>query len=251
MTNLEEFNGRHAGCPVFILAAGTSLHFQDLDQLRGEIVIAVNSGIVAAPWAKYFVSDDWSVERWSYFNRDLRSLDTTVLLYEDKLGKCADWFGDRSVLFRHRKGLVIPDSYSHTDKDHHIGETRTSVGSAIMIAHIMGGSPIYLLGVDGRRQYGKRYFWQLNPHLSPYDKDYVVPKRNDRVPVDRYRLCKLNQVITDFDLKDISRTWKDFGDAVNRKCRVYNASDVSTIRVFPKISFDRMLEDMNGSRQDK
>ena len=62
MRNLEEFNGIHKGKTCFVIGAGTSLHFQDLEPLKSMdnvVMIAVNSGYVAASWAGYFVSDDW------------------------------------------------------------------------------------------------------------------------------------------------------------------------------------------------
>ena len=57
--NLEEFNGKHKGETCFIIGAGTSIHFQNLEPLKDHVTIAVNSGYVAANWASYFVSDDW------------------------------------------------------------------------------------------------------------------------------------------------------------------------------------------------
>ena len=236
---LEEFNGIHDGSICFIIAAGTSIHFQDLEPLRQHITIAVNSGYVAAPWATYFVSDDWSVARWSYFFNDLKNSDKTIaLLYEDKLKNQHAWFGDRGVLFRHCGVVQIPNKYEHDNPKRHIGQTRTSVGSAIMIAHIMGCSEIVLLGVDCCRNGGLRYFWQVSP------QQYKMPFRNDNVPRDKYRQCKtVGGRKSDYDLVDISRTWDRFGKAVNKKCKVYNTSDISIVSVFPKVSLERFLEE--------
>jgi len=57
--NLEEFNGIHRGKTCFIIGAGASVHFQNLEPLKQHVTIAVNSGYVAANWASYFLSDDW------------------------------------------------------------------------------------------------------------------------------------------------------------------------------------------------
>ena len=250
MRNLEELNSCHEGRPCFIVAAGTSVHYQNVEALKDHVVIAVNSGYLAAPWATYFVSDDWSMERWSFFYNDLRSSKhTQALLYEDKLGTKVGWFGDRAVLFRHRKGISIPDKYRHKDKKFHLGETRTSTGTAMMIAHIMKCSPVVLLGVDCCRQNSMRYFWQLPHKLSPFRKEaWPKPKRNDGIPEDRYRVIKNSEITTDFDLKDMTRTWDDFGEAMNEKCRVYNTSDVSLLKVFPKVNLEKFLEDLNDSK---
>lgn len=231
--NLEEFNGRFSGRTCFIVGAGTSIAGLNLEFLKKHITIAVNSGYLAVPWADFFLSDDHSVSSWSYFFRDLRSSETTVLLYEEKLGKHAILFGNRSVIFRHCKGINIPDKYTHDDKIYHIGETRTSVGSSIMVAHIMGCSEIVLLGIDCCRQMGYRYFWQM------LEWNFEKPFRNDSVPVDRYKKCKIAGEITDYDLVDISKTWDKLGFYLKRKCSVYNASTISKLTVFPKIDLNK------------
>lgn len=243
--NLEEFNGKYKDRICFVVGAGTSLHFQDLEPLKKHITIAVNSGYVAVPWANFFVSDDWSVVHWSFFFKDLaQSTKTIALLYENKLGSSVGWFGDRSVVFRHRKGIHIADQYDHSNRKNHIGETRTSVGTGIMIAHIFGCSKIVLMGIDGNRQFGHRYFWELSPHISPHRTEpYKRPFRSDKVAWDCYRKVKIKGQITDVDLIDINRSWSAFGNAVNKKCKVYNASENSTLEVFPKIDLERFLED--------
>lgn len=236
MRNLEEFNGRHKGELIFIIGAGPSLFGQNLDKVKNYPTISVNSGYVAAPWSSYFVSDDWSVKHWSYFFRELKESDTTtVFLYEDKLKETSSWFGSRSVLFKHRKGLHIPDKYEHLNRLNHLGQTRTSLGTAIMIAHIMGCARIVLLGVDGCRYKGKRYFWQF------WDES-KQPFRNDDIPIERYQYQKFGEKETDNDLLDIESTWQSLGKAINRKCVVYNVSPMSIIKVFPKIA----LEDCFG-----
>lgn len=242
--NLEEFNGKHKGSICFIIGAGPSLHFQNLEPLKNHITIAVNSGYIAVPWADYFISDDWSVERWDYFTEDLRKSEKTIaLLYEEKLGKSAKLFGDRSVLFRHQKGICIPDRYDHFDEKNHIGEVRNSLGSGIMVAHIMGCSNIVLLGVDGYRQFGFRYFWQLPHHTSFYRTEpYRKPHRSDKVVWDHFRKARIKGEMTDMDLVDINKSWKAFGNAVNKKCIVYNSSEDSLVTVFPKVNLEQFLE---------
>lgn len=245
--NLEEFNGKYANTDriCFVVGAGTSLHYQNLEPLKSHITIAINSGYVAVPWADFFISDDWSIAHWSFFFKDLvESPKTIALLYENKLSSTVGWFGDRSVLFRHRKGIHIPDRYDHFNKENHIGEVRTSFGTGIMIAHIMGCSKIVLLGLDGYRQLGQRYFWQLPYTSSPYRTEPCKkPYRSDKADWDCFCKVKVKGQITDTDLIDINKSWTPFGNAVNKKCKVYNGSENSVLKVFPKINLEQFLED--------
>lgn len=244
MRTLEEFNGKYQGQTAFVIGAGTSIHFQDLEPLKNHITIAVNSGYVAAPWADFFISDDWSAARWSYFFEDLvNSSHTIALLYDPKLSDHLHLFGTRGVLFRHRKGVSIPDRYEHEKRKYHLGETRTSVGSAIMVAHVMGCSKIVLLGIDGCRQFGRRYFWQLDVE-TPYPKAYKIPFRNDNVRPDAHDAsrCIFQGKQMDRDLIDINRSWEPFATAVNKKCKVYNVSEASVIDVFPRADLNEFID---------
>ena len=59
MRNLEEMNGIYKDTPCFIICPGPSVAAQNLEPLKNYVTIAVNSGYLAAPWANYFLSDDW------------------------------------------------------------------------------------------------------------------------------------------------------------------------------------------------
>jgi hypothetical protein len=250
MRNLEEYNGRHSDRTCFIVAPGPSVYFEDLSSLGNHITIAVNGGILAFPQADFFISDDWSVANWSYFQKDLRKSKSTVLLYEDKLKSAAHLFGERSVLFRHRKGYKITDRYSHSESAEHIWEARSSAGSAIHVAHIMGCKQIVLVGFDCKRIQGNRYFWQFPKH----DKRTWCPEpsRSDRVKTDRFRKTTHEGRDTDTDLIEILKYWRKVGKAIQPHCRVLNATNHSAIDVFPSIRLQELLsslEDGNESRE--
>ncbi len=230
MRNLEEYNSAFEGKTAFVIGSGPSLAFADLSLLSQHITIAVNSGYLAFPSSDFFLSDDHEVARWSYFQKDLKQSKTTVLLYEDKLKKEAHLFGDRLVLFRHRHGYHVTDPYSHNDKKNHILQARTSVGSAIHVAHIMGCDRIILLGIDCRRLEGKRYFWEFN------QKKYNI-SRSDGVPLVKFKRVRKRGVQTDSDLIQIQDYWTKFGGELNKKCNIYNASTLSTLNIFPKIEW--------------
>lgn len=243
MRNLEEFNGKHAGRIGFVLGSGPSLNMLDLEPLKDHITIAVNSGYVGFPDANYFISDDWSVANWSYFFNDLRASKTTIaLLYEDMLKNQAWQFGDRSVLFRHRKGYHITDKYEHSNSENFICQARTSAGSAIHVAHIMGCKEIVLIGIDCCRQDSLRYFWGKR---GAVDKR---PFRNDAIPPDRYRRAFDKGRQTDTDLMEITRYWESKAAHFNAKCKVYNASPITVLEQFPRVNLKEFL---NRSEEGK
>lgn len=226
MRNLEEFNNKHTGKTCFIIGSGVSILNHDISKLSEYVTIAVNSGIIAAPFADYFLSDDVSVKMWSYFH-DLRSLKTQVLMYEDKLLSCENMFKERSVFYKHRRGYHLTKPYSHKIYEKALCECRTSVGSAIHTAYIMGCNPIVLVGIDCCRVDGKRYFWDF--------QKYEKPIRLDGGRTDRFK--KITQD-SDADLKEIMNYWTISSKHFLESCNVLNASEISIIDCFNKIAFD-------------
>lgn len=243
MRNLEEFNGKHKGEIAFVLGSGPSLNMLDLAPLKNHVTIAVNSGYVAFPEANYFISDDWSVAHWSYFFNDLRSSKTTIaLLYEDMLKNQAWQFGDRAVLFRHRQGYHVTDKYEHANKANHICQARTSAGSAIHVAHIMGCEKIVLIGIDCCRHDALRYFWGKRGAVEKR------PFRNDSIPPDRYKKTFHKGKQTDTDLIEITRYWQSKAEYFNAKCQVLNASPITALEEFPKINLQAFLKREKGEK---
>ena len=234
MRTLDEFNDKYKGETCFIIGAGASIKYTNLEPLKDRLTIAVNSAYLAME-TEFFISDDWSVTSWSYFCEDLvESKKTKALLYEDKLRSHACLFGDRAVLFRHRTGYNIEDHYDHNVRDYRICQARCSAGSAINIAHIMGCDKIVLLGVDCWRVDGFRYFWQY----SNYENK---PTRNDYKSLDIYRRCRVANKDTDTDLMNVLDYWKIAGEEMNKKCNVLNATPYSIIDVFPKVRLSSVL----------
>ena len=242
MRNLEEFNQKYASKTAFVIGSGPSLNSQDLTPLKDFVTIAVNSAYLAFPNSDYFLSDDWSCARWSYYMEDLRYSLTIPLLYEKMLWDQTAYFGDRAVLFRHRTGYHITDKYEHNNRENHICQARTSVGSAIHVAHIMGCSNIVLLGVDCCRTDSLRHFWQ--------DRGKKKPRRLDGLPVDPHRRTTFEGQQSDTDLIDITRYWRDKAPFFLEKCKVFNASPVSALTVFPKVNLVQFIADNQEGKKD-
>jgi len=234
MRSLEEYNGRYKGKCCFIIGSGPSLHLQDLSGLISFYTIAVNGGYVKFPQSDYFVSDDWATRGWSYFSIDLvQSNHTIPLLYDKKLGGAASLFGDRAILFKHRSGHHVTTRYDDDNAANYIWQTRTSLGSAIHIALIMGFDPLILLGADCCYIDAKRYFWDFPGEKKPYRLD--AHKQH-------YRPMKIGGYNSDSDLHEILIYWQQLGIAVKDYVQVYNSSPSTILRVFQPVDLHEFIE---------
>jgi len=168
---LSELQNKHKDEVIFIVGAGPSVDKIDVDLLKDYTVMAVNSGVVAAQFADYFVSDDPAIMSWSYF-RSLEELDCVCLFFRDRWRDVDVEFlpTGRVVFYSHKSWFSPPSTYNLPDgliltkdiKEPIIG-SRTSTGSCVHLAYCMGAKVIVLLGNDCKLdKNGKRYFWQYN-----------------------------------------------------------------------------------------
>lgn len=155
-------------------------------------------------------------------------------MYEDKLKNQRKLFKERTVFFRHRRGYNLTAPYNHNSYDFHICQARTSVGSAIHVAHIMGCEKVVLLGIDCCRVEGKRYFWDDNPN-------YEKPTRRDGIIPDFFKKVREFDIDTDTDLLTIMRYWEESAPSFLEKIKVVNASPISVIHAFPRMSLEECI----------
>ena len=198
---LSSLSDKHKGKPCFIIGAGPSLASQDLTLLKNHVTIAVNSGIVKGDFSNYFLTDDTDASNWSYFRIDLPKLNCISLLYKAKLGKCSNHIKNK-IWFDHKFWYVPPENKYYDegliftkDPEKPIIGARTSTGSAIHFAYIMGCDPIVLLGCDCCYAGNKRYYWQFEGEKKPYRLDrranFCAPThgRIKGKPVDHHSLA--------------------------------------------------------------
>ena len=163
---LSDFKDKHKGKIAFILGSGPSLHYLDVDLIKDHVCIAVNSAIKKMGHVHYFVSDDSDIMGWDYYDSYVKkTYFHTNFLYKQKFeGKCDDV--KDTVMYSH-KSWYSPENKSYNldglklTKNEPIVGARTSMGSAVHLAFLMGCDPIVLLGNDCQLKNGKRYFWQF------------------------------------------------------------------------------------------
>ena len=230
---VSDFKDKHKGEIAFILGAGPSLHYVDIDLIKDHVCIAVNSGIVKYPDCNFFISDDYDCCRWSYYRDIIKKSSCIKFLYDKKFkNKCDDL--EKVVLFDH-KCFFAPENKSYNfdglklkDEEPLIG-ARVSTASALHIAYIMGADPIVLLGNDCQLSEEKkyRYFWQY------YDKK-EQPYRTDGRDFSQTQNRGFNK-------DSFVEYWNYFAD-VNKDSNVniIDASD-SCLDCFPKMSVKEIL----------
>lgn len=214
----------------FILGSGPSLALQKID-FNNHFTIAVNGGYLRYE-ADIFCSDDEDVFYWSYLYDNLKkSHKTKVLLFEDKYIKhnlfnlCNKWFNERMYWFKHSTTFDFTTEYNHINNG--VCRSRSSVGSAINIAYLLGFRKVILMGIDGIYYQGKRHFYEFPGWEKPKRSKPFFQKRFPR---------KQEENQTDQDLIDINSYWNDFYEKSKKFIEIYNGSEISTIKVFPKIN---------------
>jgi len=178
---IKDLQNKHKGEMAFIVCAGPSLHYENVNLLKNYVTIAVNSSVLKVPFCDYFVSDDEGIARWNYYMEDLKYMNCLCLLYEDKLKRLTSHLSkERVVFFKHKiwydiyKRKKYPEGLILTNEEPIIG-ARTSTGTAIHIAYIMGCNPIVLLANDCCYDGTKKYYWQFDT-----EKKVIAMKGNDR-----------------------------------------------------------------------
>jgi hypothetical protein len=232
---MKQFEDIHKNKLCFIYGAGPSLHSIDCKPLEKYITFAVNSGVVKAKWCDYFLSDDIGMTNWSYYTELLPTLDCKKLLYKEKLAHHRSHL-DNVFLFDHTWWFSPSNRRYNYDgltlnKTGPIVGARTSMGSAVHFAYIMGCNPIVLLGNDCRLKDDKRYFWQYPGEDAPH-----------RVDGRRFTSRTQNW---GFSQSEFIEYWTCFAqmnkNILEKGIEIIDCSD-SVLDCFPKMKIEKILE---------
>ena len=124
------------GQTAFIIAGGTSVKTIDLEQLRGQRVIAINSSWAAVPFADYLIFAD---SRWWEFQREK----LMTAKFAGRIVSCSQSSRAPQLLRVRRTTKMVPD------RDALMVQFTTST-AAIDLAVKLGAARIVLLGLDGK-----------------------------------------------------------------------------------------------------
>ncbi len=193
---------KHQNRTAIIIGSGPSLHGLDLDAIRPHVTIAANSSILKVPEADYYFSCDFGMTVWDSW-LTLRNLECGLVLYNVDVG------------FRHLEYLTGEDTFEGIDesrihyfdmKDSDLrmdtvelirGSTSTQV--AVHFAHLLGCSPIVLLGCDCQYIDGKYHYYDFpgeivdkirKPEYENFkSKNLIVQEGNSNRYLDGHYAC--------------------------------------------------------------
>lgn len=240
---ISDLYNKHKDKMCFILGAGPSLHFADVEPLKDYITITVNSGIIKAKWCDYFLSDDIGVSSWEYYQDVLPRTDCTKLLYRDKLShKCSHL---KNVLLFDHTWWYSPSEEKYNPPGIILNKTGpiigaiTSVGSAVHFAYIMGCNPIVLLGCDCCYKDGHRYFWQYEGEEKTERKSRYNNVIDDNYFESIYRGGTLNYW---------NEMYKANSHIIGKEVEIIDASD-GLINCFRKMSVKDILLEYGSKKK--
>lgn len=248
---VKDIAGNHEGKAIFVVGAGPSLHFQKVKPLKKFITIAVNSGVLKVPFCDYFCSDDKAAYNWTYFH-ELKDMACTCLFFINRLrGYTRHISKERTVWYEHKSWYVpsqkkyYPEGLIMTkDPEKPIIGARTSSGSAIHLAYIMGGDPIVLLGHDCCFKKGKRYFWQFPGEKRATRKDGGMVPLHPNAP-------RINGKQADKHSHDFLYYWKHLAKQTKKQgIRIINASG-GVLDYFERMPLEEVLEKFADRKADK
>ncbi|MBS4197586.1 6-hydroxymethylpterin diphosphokinase MptE-like protein [Lederbergia citri] len=221
---LKNVKDKHYGERCFIIATGPSLTIEDLEKLKGETTISMNSICLAfdeTDWRPtyYGVQDEIAFIRMKKY---IDELDVECKFVGDTIPKKLDidFSGDYYYYPINMLNHKISPKKDHikfsNDPFAAIYNGYTITYSLIQIAVYMGFKEIYLLGTDCN------YSTDLNHHFRNYD-DYVDP----------YFLYAGEMMIKAYKVA------KKYADKNNIK--IYNATRGGMLEVFERVDLDSVL----------
>lgn len=229
-TDLSDFRNRHVGMKCFVVGAGPTLGFLNLEPIHNHVVISVNSSVIMMDWdiglpdRRYWISNDRLCLQWDYFWKYVLRGNCTKIVrtswkkYDDKIkGHGFRYFEPR------RDELVL------SDDDPGLCSV-SSVPTAIDFAILTGCKKIYLLGVDQRMLHGNSHFWQFWDRKKwPIRKD----KNKNFRPEQKHQVKVFEQNVKVFEvLNDYAKT---------KGSIIKNCSTISTLETFEKVSLSQAI----------
>lgn len=162
--NYWQISEEWPGSRVYIIGGGPSVRDIDLEALRGEKIIAINSSCFAAPFADFCIFSD---TQWWHHNR------AQLQGWKGRIVCCSRMLSEPGLLMIRRK---VPPALDQPNDC--LGIQFTTATGAIELAVRLGAKQIVLLGIDGCKSAdGKSHHHK--PHPWPQGNDWQNRHRLD------------------------------------------------------------------------
>lgn len=232
--NLKQYTNKYKNRTAFILGSGPSLRNLDPESLKLHIVIAVNAAIMKVPTAQYYFSCDYGMVLWESW-QTLKYLKCDLILasncgftpFESCINiKVFDGIDKKRIHYIHRK------ENNMIDKGDRLIKGSSSIHPAVHFVHILGCSPIVLLGCDCKYVNGKKHYYEfpnqplerlLKPEYNKFRRPLSPSNPGGRTDGE---LCHHIKIWNELNLNHIN---------------IIDASD-GALKRFPKMSLKRVLK---------
>ena len=228
---LKKFRGLHRGQRCFIIGTGPSLTTEDLDKLKDEVTFGSNRIFEIYPrtqWRPtYYMNQDFTlIEKYA---DTIETLEPSALFLPIEFReRYANKKNMHHFVLRHRD-FYPKDADFSKNLHHYLGQGFTVTYGAIQLAHYMGFSEVYLLGID------HNYAISLNekgiPVVNEGVKDYFAGSTASNKGLNLPRIAESTVAYM---------TARKFADK-SKHFIVYNATRGGKLEAFPRVNLDDVL----------
>jgi len=232
----------HHNKMAFILGAGPSLHSINTKVLEPYVTFAVNSSIMKMPQANYFVTDDSAANDWNWYRSTAASSSAIKFLFKPKLIDKASHFRQKEIAWFDHVPAHSPDFDPNCVEGYEFEDTgeivaaRTSAGTAVHLAWLMGCNPIVLLGCDACHSQGKRYFWQFPGESKAFRPD------DPRPPWLTADKGVINGRAVDQHCLDFCDYWQRIADKNKNSTNIIYSSGTGIVDAFPRMNMQEVIK---------
>jgi len=228
----EQFRSIHEGKKCFVVGAGTSLYNLDLSGIHEYPVVGVNSSALLMPWdepgdplSRFWVSTDLLCMQWDYFWSKVARFECTRIVRNSWARNTKELKGIHMHFYAPRRVAQSPNW-----KDNGL-MAGSSILSALDLALLMGCKQVIMLGVDHRMTNGHSHFWQNWP---VHDRPKKEGQPGNFMPCQRQQGRVFKSNMRSFDILEKYSKQLD--------AKIYNASPISEVKSFDKISLEDALK---------
>ncbi len=234
---MKRFLNIHKGKMAFVLGSGPSLRNLNPDLLKPHVVIAVNAAILKTPSADYYFSNDFTCTLLKYW-LSLKNIKCELIInhttggfgaYEPRTGiRVFEGIDKNRITYFEVERKLKMDKEANKLK-----LASSSAHTAVHFAHILGCSPIVLLGCDCQYEKNCKHYYDF-PNQP--DGGYIKPEFKKFSP-DWEGVIGGN---TDGEQHHHYNAWQKIRKN-NPNINIINASG-GRLTMFPRMSLEEVLK---------